>query len=113
MTGGRAVMRADRSQNASSQSPGWRWRLLLGVVLALLVVHDLPVVHGHEASGFYDEDCPLERLASVTRSVPLPSAPDVPQPAPAVDSVATGVVSAAARVPFASFEPRAPPLLPL
>jgi hypothetical protein len=106
-------MPADRSQNAGSPSPGWCRGLLLAVVLTLLVASDLPVVHAHDAPGFYDEDCPLERLASVTRFVPLPSAPDVPHPAPAVDSVPTGVLSAAARVPCASFEPRAPPLLPL
>jgi hypothetical protein len=104
------AVRAGVLQHDGRRSPAHRLGVLLGFVLAVVVVGDLPVVHAHQAPGVYDEDCPLERLAAAAPPVPLSSAPAVPQPARALESVPTGVVTATARLPFASFEPRAPPL---
>jgi hypothetical protein len=113
MTAAGARGRADVSQQGGPVAPGRRLGVLLGFVLALVVVVDLPVVHAHEAPGLYDEVCSLERLAAAAAApaVPLPAATDLPHPTPVLDPPPTGPVTAAARVPFGSFESRAPPVL--
>jgi hypothetical protein len=91
---------------------GWPRRWAGGLVAALLItvfLGDLPEVHGHDAPGFYDEDCPLARLAAAGPRVPLPQPPDVLLPAPAVHPVPAPPVVAVAAVPRVSFDPRAPP----
>jgi len=102
-------MHADVLQDGEPRSPLRRIGVLLGFVLAVVVISDLPAVHAHEAPGLYDEDCPMERLAAPAPSVSLPQALDVPAPVPAPDPVPTVPVTASVGVAFASFEPRAPP----
>jgi hypothetical protein len=82
---------------------------LVGLVLALLVVGDLPVVHDHDAPGLYNEECPLARLAITSPRASVSQDPD-----PFLFACTPDAVLAAPRVilaPFspASFAPRAPP----
>jgi hypothetical protein len=104
-------MCADVLQYGDPRWPRGRIAGLLGFVLAVVLVSDLPVVHAHEAPGLYDEDCPLEQLAAAAPHIALPTVPDVPSPTPAPDPVPTVRVTASVSVPFASFASRAPPVL--
>lgn len=86
-------------------------RVLLGVLVAVVVLGDLPVVHDHDAPGLYNEDCPLVRLAAAAPTVPLPQARGIPLPLPAPDGVPASPVLGSAVIRLASFESRAPPVL--
>jgi hypothetical protein len=83
--------------------------LPLVLVLALLAT-DVPVVHGHRGPdlGFYNEECPLGRLATApTAALPdaspvaseLGPAPDLPSAHPALASVVRPLESREARAP--------------
>jgi hypothetical protein len=84
----------------------WVWPALL---LAALVLGDLPEVHDHDAPGLYNEECPLARLAaplpgvSAARAIDLPILGSTPHPAPVHPPVAWCGSS------LRPFEPRAPP----
>jgi hypothetical protein len=83
----------------------------LAVLLALgLLVTELPVTHTHaaEESGWYDQQCPLERLAAGLAALPLePSLVMVRVPA-AADDVPARDPARSHPVPRA-FAARAPP----
>jgi hypothetical protein len=82
---------------------------LVGFFLALLIAGDLPVVHGHDAPGLYDENCPLARLGAGGPRASLALRPDLNSPARAPESapvVTRGLLSVGTP---ASFDPRAPP----
>jgi len=87
--------------------------VLLGVLLAVVVLGDLPVVHAHDAPGLYDEDCPLERLAGAPPQVSLPQTPLLPLPGLAPEAVPTRPLAATGGALFAAFDSRAPPVLVL
>jgi hypothetical protein len=87
--------------------------VLLGVLLAVVVLGDLPVVHAHDAPGLYDEDCPLERLAGAPPQVSLPQTLLLPLPVSAPEAVPTRPLAATGGALFAAFDSRAPPVLVL
>ena len=84
--------------------------ILFVVVLAVVIPSDLPVIHVHDAPGFYDEDCPLERLAAAKPPVPPPPDLAMSKPVPVSAPVPTILSSASVDGAFASFESRAPPV---
>jgi len=86
---------------------------MVGLVLALLLLGDLPAVHDHGKPGLYNEDCPLARLAAGGPRACLTSSLDliVLLAAPAALPVARRAVPP--RASPASFDPRAPPSRPL
>src|SRR5262249_43511334 len=87
---------------------------MLGLVLALLVVGDLPVVHDHAASGLYNDECPLARLATASPRVSTSTDPGPFFLACAPEAVPAGPHAILAPFSLTSFDPRAPPLsLPL
>ena len=67
-------------------------------------------MHGHDAPGLYDEDCPLLCLAIARPGVPLPSVPAMAPLVLAPDPVPAVLVLGLTDVSRASFDPRAPPL---
>jgi hypothetical protein len=83
--------------------------VLIGLLLALLALSDLPEVHDHGASGLYNENCSLARLAapppgvSTDRPACEPLLGLAPHP-PAVRPAAAWSGSS-----LDSFESRAPP----
>jgi hypothetical protein len=89
--------------------PAWWVGVLAGLVLALLVVDDLPIVHDHDQPGVYNEECPLARLAAGGPRAALARSPDlilllrVPEALPAIPQPVLAPFS------LASFDPRAPP----
>ena len=82
---------------------------LVGLVLALFVVGDLPVVHDHGAPGLYNEECPLARLATTSPRASVSQDPDPFLFACTPDAVPTAPPVALAPFSPASFAPRAPP----
>lgn len=82
---------------------------LVGLILALLVVGDLPVVHDHGAPGLYNDECPLARLATMSPRASVSQDPDpswlpcMPEAVPTAPPVVLALFSPA------SFAPRAPP----
>jgi hypothetical protein len=87
--------------------------VLLGVLLAVVVLGDLPVVHAHDAPGLYDEDCPLERLAGAPPQMSLPQTLLLPLPVSVPEAVPTRPLAATGGALFAAFDSRAPPVLVL
>ena len=87
----------------------WRAGVLAGLVLALLIVGDLPVVHDHDSAGLYDDDCPLARLGAVGPRASLALRPDLNRPAPAPEPAPVLTRALPSVVSPASFHPRAPP----
>jgi hypothetical protein len=83
--------------------------VLVGLLLVLLALSDLPEVHNHDAPGLYNEECPLARLAasppgvSTDRAACAPLLGLAPHP-PAVRPAAAWRGSS-----LDSFESRAPP----
>jgi hypothetical protein len=85
---------------------------LVGFFLALLIAGDLPVVHGHDAPGLYDEDCPLARLGAIGPRASLAFGPNLSPPARAPEARPAVLSPLLSVVCPASFDPRAPPLTP-
>jgi hypothetical protein len=116
-TGSTETLRNARAGGARRQdaslSPSWQVGAWVSLVLALLVMGNLPVVHDHEKPGLYNEECPLARLAAGGPRADLSSSPDllVLLRAPEVLPVAPRAVPAQASLD--SFDPRAPPSDPL
>jgi hypothetical protein len=86
----------------------WRLGVLVGLLL-LLVVGDLPVVHGHDESGLYNEECPLARLGTCTPRTLVPAAMPAPEPLPVCDTLWPTVWAEAPPASIAPSAPRAPP----
>ena len=82
---------------------------LVGLILALLVVGDLPVVHDHAAPGLYNEECPLARLATTSPRASVSQDPDPFPLAYTPEAVPTAPPVVLAPFSAASFAPRAPP----
>jgi hypothetical protein len=106
------IMRPSLQLDCRRRSP-WvrngRAAALVGLILALLVVGDLPAVHDHGGPGLYNEECPLARLATTSPRASVSRDPDL-----FLFACTPDAVLAAPRVilaPFspASFAPRAPP----
>jgi hypothetical protein len=89
--------------------PAWGVGLLVGLVLALLVVDDLPVVHDHDQPGVYNEECPLARLATGGPRATLAPNPELILLLRAPEAVSVAPPAIRASVSLASFDPRAPP----
>jgi hypothetical protein len=89
----------------------WRAWAFLGLLVAVLVLSDVPVVHDHDGPGLYDEDCPLVRLAAPAPGAWVPQTSVAPLPGLAPDSVRDQPVALAARPSLVGFESRAPPVL--
>jgi hypothetical protein len=92
--------------------PVWRAGALVGLILGLLIVGDLPIVHDHGTPGLYNEECPLARLATASPRASV--SPDLDQAMLVRTPEAVPAAPRAVRAPFspASFDPRAPPFLP-
>jgi len=82
---------------------------VLGLVMALLVAGDLPVVHDHAAPGFYNEDCPLARLATTSPRVSVSSSDGSFRLARAGSEAPIALGEVLASFDPASSAPRAPP----
>jgi hypothetical protein len=82
---------------------------LVGLILALLVVGDLPVVHDHGAPGLYNEECPLARLDTTSPRTSVSQDPDPFPLACTPEAVPTAPPVVLAPFSPASFAPRAPP----
>lgn len=109
------IMLPDLHLDCRRSSPrvrNWRAGTVVGFILALLIVGDLPVVHDHDAPGLYDEDCPLARLGAVGPRASLASGPDLSPPACAPEAGSVVPRALPSVVSPASFDPRAPPLTP-
>ena len=96
-----------------SRVPAWWAGLLAGLVLAVLVVDELPVVHDHDRPGIYNEECPLARLAAGGPRAALSPSPDPILLFCAPEAVPVAPPAVRAPVRLASFDPRAPPSRPL
>jgi hypothetical protein len=96
-------------RRSSPRIRDWQAGALVGLILALLIVGDLPVVHDHDAPGLYDEDCPLARLGAVGPRASLALRPDLNLPAPAPEPAPVLTRALPSVVSPASFDPRAPP----
>jgi hypothetical protein len=79
--------------------------LLAGVVLAV----DLPVIHGHDQDGLYNQDCPLARLAAGVSRGPSADAMAAPRPLPVCEVVSLPPRAAPAPPLVAASASRAPP----
>ena len=83
---------------------------LLSLVLALLVVADLPAVHDHAKPGIYNDECALARLAAGSPRASLSSGPTPLLLIPAPDAVFVGRrEDVLPHLSPVSFGPRAPP----
>jgi hypothetical protein len=86
----------------------WRLGAPLGLLL-LVVVADLPVVHGHDEPGLYNEECPLARLGTCTPRILVPAAMPAPEPLPVCDALWPTIWAGAPPASIAPSAPRAPP----
>ena len=109
MMGVRQKLQADCKTIPACRRHSWWAGGFVGLVLTLFVAGGVPTVHGHDASGLYDEDCPLLCLAVARPGVPLPPVPAVAPLVPAPDPVPPVLVVGVSDVSLASFDPRAPP----
>ena len=87
MMGVRQHLQADCNTIPARRRHSWWAGGFVGLVLALFVAGGVPTVHGHDAPGLYDEDCPLLCLAIARPGVPLPSVPAMAPLVPAPDPV--------------------------
>jgi hypothetical protein len=92
--------------------PSWGAGALVALAL-LLLVGDLPVVHGHDKPGLYNEECPLARLAAGGPRAALASSPDPMVLLRAPETLPVTPRAVPPQVSPASFQPRAPPPRPL
>jgi hypothetical protein len=97
-----------RCHRPSRWARAWRLGALVGL-LVLLVVGDLPVVHGHNEPGLYNEACPLGRLATCPPGASAPEAMAAPGLLPAGEALVTTAPVDAPPAPIAPSAPRAPP----
>ncbi len=111
MPGPRTRLRCRRCDGgrASHDRPAWRVAALLAIVLGLLVLGDLPVVHDHHASGVYNEECLLARLASGGARASLSGTAETPRPARAPEIVLAAPPTVLGRIVAAPFDSRGPP----
>jgi hypothetical protein len=99
-----------------SRRPGvgtWRAHALVGLILALLFIGDLPVVHDHDRSGVYNEECALARLATASPRASVSADLDLSVLVCAPEAVSTAPRAILALVSPTSFDPRAPPVQPI
>src|SRR5262249_52972040 len=101
-----------------AQRGGWdnsRWLAtrhvgaLVGLVLALLVLCDLPAVHDHGKAGLYNEDCPLARLAAGGPRACLSSSLDPTVLVRVPEELPVSPRAVPPQASLVSFDPRAPP----
>ena len=83
----RRHLQADCNTIPARRRHAWWAGRLFGLLLALFVTGSVPTVHGHDAPGLYDEECPLVWLAVARPGVPLPSVPAMAPLVPAPDLV--------------------------
>jgi len=103
------IIRPKLQLDCRRRAPCVRAAALVGLILALLVVGDLPVVHDHGAPGLYNEECPLARLATTSPRASVSQDPDLFLFACTPDAVLAAPPVVLAPFSPASFAPRAPP----
>jgi hypothetical protein len=108
MAVGRHLQAACNTISARRRATWWAGGLF-GLFLVLFVAGGVPTVHGHDAPGLYDEDCPLLCLAVARPGMPLRSVPAMAPLVLALDPVLPVLVLGLTDVSRASFDPRAPP----
>lgn len=86
-------------------------RVLLVGLLALAVLGDIPEIHDHDdgTPGFYNEGCPLARLAVRGWGLTAPETGTLSQPAPIAVQASPSTPAQPARPNASAFAPRAPP----
>jgi hypothetical protein len=97
------------------QSLPHRWSargaiVLVGLLLAVLAVVDVPVEHDHDAPGLYDLECPLARLAVATPRLSLGSIALLAPLEPTFELALAFDPGEFTDVRRASFDARAPPI---
>ena len=105
----RRRLQADCNKTPARRRHAWWAGRLFGLLLALLVSGSVPTVHGHDAPGLYDEECPLVLLAVMKPGIPFPSMPAIAPLTRAPDLVPPVLALGFTDVSLASFDPRAPP----
>jgi hypothetical protein len=83
--------------------------VLVGLLLAVFVLSDLPEVHDHDAPGLYNEECPLARLAAPAPGVSTDRATHAPLLGPAPNPTVVRPAAAWSGSSLDAFESRAPP----
>jgi len=86
---------------------------LLGLLALAVLGADLPNVHAHDAEtpGFYNEECPLARLAVPAWGLPALVRDTPPQPEPVSDPAAAPTPADLPAAPWTAFAARAPPAI--
>jgi hypothetical protein len=87
----------------------------VGLVVSVTVIWLIAgtsLLHAHrgEASGLYDEDCPLSQLAARCSEVGVAPAVDEVQPSPAVDLALPPTLRESSPAFIGPFNPRGPPI---
>jgi hypothetical protein len=84
---------------------------LLGLLVLALLGAELPDVHVHDAEtpGFYNEECPLARLAVPGWGLPALARETLPEPDPVTDLASPPALVQPGRPARSAFAPRAPP----
>jgi hypothetical protein len=84
---------------------------LLGFLVLAVLGAELPDVHAHQAEtpGFYNEECPLARLAVPGWGLPALVPDTLPQPGPVSDPAPPLALVQPAGPARPAFAPRAPP----
>ena len=86
-------------------------RVLLVGLLALAVLGEVPEIHAHDDStpGFYNEECPLARLAVRGWGLTTPTLGTLAEPSPIAVQASPPTPAQPARPDAPAFAPRAPP----
>jgi hypothetical protein len=88
-----------------------RCAALLGFLVLAVLATELPDVHDHaaETPGFYNEECPLARLAVPAWGLPALARETLPQPELICDPAVSPTLVEPVRPALSAFAPRAPP----
>jgi hypothetical protein len=108
--GGREASRRPR-RDGTHAGHWWFRGALLSLLLLALLSAELPELHAHDGDtpGFYNEECPLGRLAVRTYGLAASAMDTARRPDPAPDAATSLAAAAPSTAPRAPFAARAPP----